>query len=90
MNPENYIEKSQELALQINTRTLQGHSTSLNSVPCAYFRVSQRDCAPHSSRLVDFADFGVLVGFRLLARLVKMMRAFDNETSGDAFTIQRN
>ncbi len=52
----------------------------MNSVPCAYFRVSLRDCAIHSSRWVDFADFG-LVGFRFFVQLVKMMRAFINETT---------
>ena len=65
---------------QIYPRTLQEYSTSLNSVPCAYFRVSLQDCAIHSSRWVDFADFG-LVGFRFFVRLVKMMRAFINETT---------
>jgi hypothetical protein len=60
--------------------TLQEHSTSLNSVPCAYFRVSLRNCAIHSSRWVDFADFG-LVGFRFFIRWVKMMRAFVDETT---------
>jgi hypothetical protein len=68
------------LTLQIYPRTLQEHSTSLNGVPCAYFRVSLCDCAIHSSRWVDFADFG-LVGFRFFIRLVKMMRAFVNETT---------
>jgi hypothetical protein len=68
------------LTLQIYPRTLQEHSTSLNSVPCAYFRVSLRDCAIHSSGWVDFADFG-LVGFRFFVRLLKMMRAFINETT---------
>jgi hypothetical protein len=68
------------LTLQIYPRTLQEHSTSLNSVPCAYFRVTLRDCAIHSSRWVDLADFG-LVGFRFFVRLVKKMRAFVNETT---------
>jgi hypothetical protein len=52
----------------------------MNSVPCAYFKVSLRDCAIHSSRWVDFADF-CLVGFRFFVRLVKTMRAFVNETT---------
>jgi hypothetical protein len=60
--------------------TLQEHGTSLNSVPCAYFRVSLRDCAIHSSRWVDLADFG-LVWFHFFVRWVKMMRAFVNETT---------
>jgi hypothetical protein len=55
--------------------TSQEHSTSLNSVPCAHFRVSPRDCAIHSFRWVDFADFG-LVGFRFFVRWVKKMWAF--------------
>ena len=66
-----------QLSLQIHPRTLQ--EDRLNSVPCAYFRVSLRDCAIHSSRWVNFADFG-LVGVRFFVRLVKMMRAFINET----------
>jgi hypothetical protein len=61
-------------------RTLQEHSTSLNGVPCAYFRVSLRDCAIHSSRCVDFADFG-LVGLSFFVRLVKMLQAFVNKTT---------
>ena len=68
------------MTLQIYSRTLQEHSTSLNSVPCAYFRVSLRHCAIPSSKWVDLADFG-LVGFRFFVRLVKMMRAFVNETT---------
>jgi hypothetical protein len=68
------------LPLQIYPRPLQEHSTSMNSVPCAYFRVSLRDCAIHASRWVDFADFGY-VGFRFYVRLVKMMRAFIDETT---------
>jgi hypothetical protein len=59
---------------------LQEHSTSMNSVPCAYYRVFLRDCAIHSSRWVDFADFG-LVGFRFFVRWVKMMRALVNDTT---------
>jgi hypothetical protein len=66
--------------MQINPRTLQEHSTSLNSVPCAYFRVSLRNCAIHSSGWVEFADFG-LMGFGFFVRLVKMMQAFVNETT---------
>jgi hypothetical protein len=69
-----------QLTLQINPRSLQEHSTSMNSVPCAYFRVSLRDCAIHSSRWVDFADFG-LMGFRFFVRLVKMTRTCINETT---------
>ncbi len=65
---------------EVYPRTLQEHSTSLNSVPWAYFRVSLRDCAIHSSRWVDFADFG-LMGFRLFVRLVKILRAFVTETT---------
>jgi hypothetical protein len=68
------------LTLQIYPRTLQEHSTSLNSVPCAYLRVSLRDCAIHSSGRVDFADFG-LVGFRFFVRMINMMRAFVSETT---------
>jgi hypothetical protein len=60
--------------------TLQEHSTSLNSVPCANFRGSLRDCAIHSSSWVHFADFG-LVGFVFIVLLVKMMRAFVSETT---------
>jgi hypothetical protein len=60
---------------------------SMNSVPCAYFRVSLRDCAIHSSRWVDFADFG-MVGFRFFVRLVKMMRAFINETTARLQCVQ--
>jgi hypothetical protein len=56
------------------------YSTSMNSVPFAYFRVFLRDWVIHSSRSVDFADFG-LVGFHFFVRLVKMMRAFLNETT---------
>jgi hypothetical protein len=52
----------------------------MNGVPCAYFGVSLRDCAIHSSRWVDFADFG-LMGVRFCVRLVKMMQAFINETT---------
>jgi hypothetical protein len=66
--------------LQIYPRTLQEHSASLNSVPCAYFRVSLRDCAILSFGWVDFADFG-LMGFRFVVRLVKIMRAFVDETT---------
>ena len=66
--------------MQINPRTLQNYSTSLDSVPCANFRVSLRDSAIHSSGWVDFADFG-LVEFRFFVRLVKMMRAFINGTT---------
>ena len=66
--------------MQIYSRTLQEHSTSLNSVPFAYFRISLRDCAILSFKWVDFADF-CLVGFRFFVRLVKMMRAFVNETT---------
>jgi hypothetical protein len=51
-------------------RTLQERSTSMHSVPCAYFRVSLRDCAIHSSGWVDFANLG-LVGFRFFVRLIK-------------------
>jgi hypothetical protein len=69
-----------QLTLQIYPRTLQEHSTSMNSAPCAYFRVSLRNCAIHLSRWVDFADFG-LVGFCFFVRLVKMIRAFINETT---------
>jgi hypothetical protein len=58
--------------LQIYPRTLQEHGTSLNSVPCAYFRVSLRDCAIHSSRWVDFTDFG-LVGLRFFVRSVSFV-----------------
>jgi hypothetical protein len=60
--------------------TLQEHGMSLNSVPCAYFRVSLRDCAIRSSRWVDLADFG-LVWFRFFVRWVRMMQAFVNETT---------
>ena len=56
--------------LEIYPSTLREQSTSLNSVPCAYFRVSLRDCV----------DFG-LVGFRFFPQLVQMMRAFVNETT---------
>jgi hypothetical protein len=52
----------------------------MKSVPCAYFRVSLRDCAMHSSRWVDFAGFGS-VRFRFFVQLVKMVRAFINETT---------
>jgi hypothetical protein len=38
-------ERSLQKTLQIYPRTLQEHSTSLDSVPCAYFRVSLRDYA---------------------------------------------
>jgi hypothetical protein len=69
-----------QLTLHIYPRSLQEHSTSMNSVPCAYFRVSLHDYAIHSSRWVDFADFG-LVGFRFFVWLVKMRRAFINETT---------
>jgi hypothetical protein len=41
---------------------------------------SLHDCAIHSSRWVDFTDFG-LVGFRFFVRLVKMLRALINETT---------
>jgi hypothetical protein len=68
------------LTLQTYPSTLQEHNTILNSVPYAYFRVSLRDCAIHSSRWVDFANFG-LVGFHFFVRLVKMMRAFVCETT---------
>ena len=68
------------MILLIYQRTLPEHTTSLHSVPCAYFRVSLRDCAILSSRWVDFADFG-LVGFRFFVQLVKMMRAFVIETT---------
>jgi hypothetical protein len=66
--------------LHIYPSTLQEHSMSLNSVPCAYFRVSLRDCAIHSSGWVDFAGF-CLVGFGFFVRSVKIMRAFVNETT---------
>jgi hypothetical protein len=59
-------------------KSTQEHSTSMNSAPCAYFRVFLRDCAIHSSRWVDFADFG-LMGFRFFVLLVNMMRAFINK-----------
>jgi hypothetical protein len=49
-------------------------------VPWTYFRVSLRDCASHSSRWVDFADFG-LVGFCFFVRLVNILRAFVDETT---------
>ena len=75
------------LTLQIYPGTLQEHTMSLNSVPCAYFRVSLRDCAIHSSRWVDLADFG-LVGFRFFVRLVKMMRAFINETTARLWCVR--
>jgi hypothetical protein len=77
-NPWN--ERLSQSTLQINPRTLQEHSTSMNSVPCAYFRVSLRDCAIHSSGRVEFADFG-LMGLRFFVRLVKMMQAFVDETT---------
>jgi hypothetical protein len=49
----------------------------MNSVPCAYFRVPLRDCAIHSS-IGKFRWFGFGgVSFWL----VKMMRAFINETT---------
>jgi hypothetical protein len=66
--------------MQINPRTLQEHNTSLNSVPCAYFTVSLRDCAIHSSGWVDFTDFGSME-FRFFVQLVKMMRAFVIKTT---------
>jgi len=66
--------------LQIYSRTLQEHSLSMNSVPWAYFRISLRDCAIHSSRRVHLADFG-LVWFCFFVRWIKMMRAFVKETT---------
>jgi hypothetical protein len=66
--------------MQINPRTLQEHSTSLDSVPCVYFWVSLRDCAIHSSGWVEFADFGSM-GFRFFVQLVMMVRAFVNKTT---------
>jgi hypothetical protein len=68
------------LTLQICMHTLQEHSTSLKSVPGAYFRVSLRDCAIHSSRWVDFASLG-LVRFRFFLRWVQTMRAFVHEST---------
>ena len=68
------------LTSQIYQRTLQEHSMSLNTVPCTYFRVSLRNCAIHSSRWVDFAGFGE-VGFHFFVRMIKMMRAFINQTT---------
>ena len=44
-------------------------------VPCAYFRVTLRDCAIHTSRWVDFADFG-LVGFRFFYSIGKDYASF--------------
>jgi hypothetical protein len=75
------------LSLQIYPTTLQEHSTSLNSVPCAYFRVCLRNCAIYSSRWTDFAVFG-LMGFRFFVRLVKMMRAFVNETTARLWCVR--
>ncbi len=69
-----------QLTLHLYPSTLQEHSTSLNSVPGAYFGVSLPDCVIRSSGWVDFTDFG-LVGFRFFVRLVKMMRAFIKETT---------
>jgi hypothetical protein len=66
-----------QLSLQIHPRTLQ--EDRLNSVPCAYFRVSLRDCALHSSRWVDFAGF-LLLGLRFFCWNAKMTRAFVSET----------
>ena len=79
INPKN--EKDCHIrTLQINPRTLQEHSTSLNSVPCAYFRVSLRDCAIHSSGWVEFAKFGSME-FCFFVQMVKMVRAFVNKTT---------
>jgi len=66
--------------LQIYSRTLQEHGTSINSVPCEYLRYSLRNCANPLSRWVVFADF-VFLGFRFFVRLVKLLRAFVNETT---------
>ena len=59
-----------QLTLKIYPSTLQEHSTSLNSVPGTYFRVSLPDCALLSSGWVDFTDFG-LVGFRFFCSIGK-------------------
>jgi hypothetical protein len=69
-----------QLTLQTYPRTLQKHGISLNGVPCAYFMVSLRVCAIHSSGWVDFADFG-LVGFGFFCSISKKMRALVLETT---------
>jgi hypothetical protein len=73
--------------MQINPRTLQEHSTSLNSVPRAYFRVCLRDCAIHSSGWVEFAEFGSME-FCFFVQLVKMVRAFVNKTTARSWCVR--
>jgi hypothetical protein len=69
-----------QLNLQIYSRTLQERSTSVNSIPCAYFRVFLHDCAIHSSSFVGFAGLG-LVGVHFFVRLVKILRSFLSEAT---------
>jgi hypothetical protein len=57
-----------QLTLQICPRTLQEYTASLHSVPCAYFKVSLRECTIPSSRWVHFAGFS-LVGFRFFCSI---------------------
>ena len=81
------LQRLSQLTLQIYPRTLQEHSTSMHSVRYAYFRVSLQDCAIHSSRWVNFANFG-FVGFRFLVRFVKMMRAVIIETTARLWCVR--